>query len=160
MGSDVILAENFTHDGIVIHTNRSHVLGVSWKHVSVGETPYWLNGTENGTERESIILLQIYEILPEKRKYASWRLNEQRWERVSFHCNWMYIVGDCTTAKIAVFVCQGCQQGENEKQLPKRSLRHTRKRPSQEGVARRPWPEKGVLGRGERLQRPVSGTGE
>ena len=33
-------------------------------------------------------------------------------------------MGDCTTAEIAVFVCQGYQQRENEKQLPKGSLRH------------------------------------
>ena len=54
-------------------------------------------------------------------------------------------------AEIAVFVCQGCQQGENDKQLQSGVQDTPERDRTQEGVGRHPWPEKGVLGRGIRL---------
>ena len=61
-------------------------------------------------------------------------------------------------AEIAVFVCQGCQKRGKLQEASKvleAFKAHPKREQSQEGVGRLPWPKKGVLGRGLRLQRPV-----
>ena len=57
-------------------------------------------------------------------------------------------------AEIAVFVCQGCQQGENDKQLQSGVQDTPERDRTQEGVGRHPWPEKGILGGSVQLLRP------
>ena len=50
-----------------------------------------------------------------------WLLAKRTWgEGVSLRCSEMHfpLCGDCTIAPTAVFVRQGCHQGENAQQLP------------------------------------------
>ena len=92
-----------------------------------------------------------------KRVY-SWSLNENELGENFTPLQLDAFGGDCTMVEIAVFVCQGSQQLENDKQLPTWCSRHTRKRPKPGGGWRTSVAGDVVIGRGLRLQRPVLGS--